>query len=91
MESMDTTQRRGADIGDVSDREEEEEPIEEEAEPREEAIKVRLLRSVLGTSTRPRMEVPMYEGNLNIEEMIDWISAMDKYFEYENVGEDKRV
>jgi hypothetical protein len=37
------------------------------------------------------MEVPMYEGNLNIQELIDWINAMNKYFDCENVDEDKRV
>lgn len=33
----------------------------------------------------------MYEGNLNLEKLIDWISVMDKYFDYENVDEDKKV
>jgi len=45
----------------------------------------------MGISSRPRLYVPMYEGNLNLEELIDLISAMDKYFNYENVVEDKKV
>jgi hypothetical protein len=33
----------------------------------------------------------MYEGNLNVEELIDWINALDKYFDYEDVDEGKKV
>jgi hypothetical protein len=35
--------------------------------------------------------VPMYEGNLNVEELMDWINAMDTNFDYEEVDEEKRV
>jgi hypothetical protein len=45
----------------------------------------------MGVISRPRMEVPMYEGNLNVDELMDWISTMDKYFEYENVADEKKV
>jgi hypothetical protein len=34
------------------------------------------------------MEIPMYEGNLDVEELLDWIRALDKYFDYEDVEED---
>jgi hypothetical protein len=33
----------------------------------------------------------MYEVNLDVEELLDWVSAMDKYFNYEDVDEEKRV
>ena len=33
----------------------------------------------------------MYEGNLDVEELLDWIRSMDKYFNYEDVDEEKRV
>jgi len=29
----------------------------------------------------------MYVGNLNVEELLDWINAMDKYFNYEDIDE----
>jgi hypothetical protein len=32
----------------------------------------------------------MYEGNLNIEEMLDWFRALDKYFDYKDIEEDKK-
>jgi hypothetical protein len=33
----------------------------------------------------------MYEGNLDVEELLDWIRSMEKYFDYEDVDEEKRV
>jgi hypothetical protein len=37
------------------------------------------------------MDIPMYEGNLDIEELLDWFRALNKYFDYEDIEEDKRV
>lgn len=33
----------------------------------------------------------MYDGNLNAKEMINWINTLDKYFNYEEVDEAKKV
>ena len=33
----------------------------------------------------------MYEGNLDVEEMLDFFRALDKYFDYEDIEEDKKV
>jgi hypothetical protein len=54
-------------------------------------LKEQLLRLVTKVGARPKMEVPMYEGNLNVEEFLDWINAMDKYFDYEDIDEEKKV
>ena len=43
--------------------EEVESPDEEEEDPEE----VGVLKMLMKTSRRPRVEVPMYEGNLNVE------------------------
>jgi hypothetical protein len=40
---------------------------------------------------RAKIEVPMYEGNLDVEEMLDWIRSMDKNFNYEDVDEERKV
>jgi len=32
----------------------------------------------------------MYEGNLNVEELLDWINEMDKYFDYGDIDEEKK-
>jgi hypothetical protein len=42
-------------------------------------------------SSKPQLEFPMYEGSLKVEELIDWIVSMDKYFEYGEVGDNKNV
>ena len=39
--------------------------------------------------TRPKF--PTDAGSLIAEHLIDWISELDKYFEYDEVEEDKRV
>jgi hypothetical protein len=37
------------------------------------------------------MDIPVYEGNLDDEEILDWIGALDTYFDYEDVEEEKKV
>lgn len=36
------------------------------------------------------MEIPLYDGNLNVEELMDWISSLAKYFDYEEEVDDKK-
>jgi hypothetical protein len=64
LDDMETTQRRAPDAGDIS--EEKNEDLEEggvvEGEPPEEP----LLRYVSRIGTREKIEVPMYEGNLEV-------------------------
>jgi len=40
---------------------------------------------------RPKIEIPMYEGSLNAEELMDWIRSIDQYFDSEEVEVNKRV
>ena len=49
------------------------------------------LKSVLGSSSKPRPEIPIYQGSLNPEELIDWINDMEKFFDYEEMEEEKKV
>ncbi|KAH9287474.1 hypothetical protein KI387_031591, partial [Taxus chinensis] len=56
-----------------------------------EASKDILIKDITGTNFKPKMEVPLYEGSLKPEDLIDWINVMDKYFEYEKVENDKKV
>lgn len=46
---------------------------------------------MLGSSSRPKLELSTYDGNLTTESFIDWMSELDKYFEYEEIDDDKRV
>jgi hypothetical protein len=73
----------------VSEHEEEEQG--EEAAPMQETPELRYFRSILGATSRPKPELPTYEGSLNAEHLIDWISELDKYFEYDEIEENKKV
>ena len=53
--------------------------------------KLKYFRSILGATSRPRPELPTYDGNLIAEHLIEWISELGKYFEYDEVEEDKKV
>ncbi|MBO1694948.1 hypothetical protein, partial [Bacteroides uniformis] len=75
---METTQWRAAD-GTV-DRADEEETTDEEVEEENEAAKV--MKMLVKASSRPRIEVPYYDGSLSVEVLMDWISSLDKYFDY---------
>jgi hypothetical protein len=50
-----------------------------------------LLRAVFRLGGRAKIEVPMYKGNLDAKELLDWIRSMDKYLDYEDIDEEKRV
>jgi hypothetical protein len=40
---------------------------------------------------KTKMDLPVYEGNLDAEELLNWIRALDTYFDYEDIEEDKKV
>jgi hypothetical protein len=65
LDTMETLQRREHDVGDVS--ESENKYVEEEEVVGEQAVEERLLRVVVMLGTRAKIEVLMYEGNLNVE------------------------
>jgi hypothetical protein len=89
---MEIKQRRTAGIGDVSESESEDEAGHEEEEiTAEDAAHEHLIRVVARMSARAKMDIPVYEGNLDVEELLDWIRALDTYFDYEDVEEDKKV
>jgi hypothetical protein len=53
--------------------------------------KEHVLKSFVKLGAREKIDVPMYEGNLDDEELLDWISSIDKYFDYEDIDEGKKV
>jgi hypothetical protein len=90
LDAMETTQRHTVDAGDISESESENEARNEEVAA-EDAAEERLFRVVARIGAREKMDIPVYEGNLDVEELLDWIRALDKYFDYEDVEEDKKV
>jgi hypothetical protein len=57
----------------------------------EDVVDEHLFRDVARIGAREKMDIPVYEGNLDVEELLDYIIALDKYFDYEDVEEDKKV
>jgi hypothetical protein len=85
-------QRHTAGVGDVSESKSEDEAgYEREEVTTEDAANERLIRVVARMGAREKMDIPVYEGNLDAEELLDWIRALDTYFDYEDVEEDKKV
>ena len=76
MDAME--QRQPRDPEDIS------EPETEEAEENVEIPPdMRLLRTVMGSTVKPIIEVSSYAGGLNPEELVDWINEMKNFFNYE--------
>jgi hypothetical protein len=50
-----------------------------------------LIKAIARMGVRMKMDIPFYEGKLDAEELLDWIRALDTYFDYEDVEEDKKV
>jgi hypothetical protein len=89
---METTQRRGAGTAEFSDSEvEEEDGHAGEEVSAEDASTERLIKAILRMSSKTKMDIPVYEGSLNAKEFLDWIRALNTYFDYEDIKEDKKV
>jgi hypothetical protein len=92
MEDVETSQRCKADAEDINESENEDDARHEEEEILEEdAVSERLLKVVARMSTKVRMDVPVYEGNLDVEDLLDWIRSINTYLDYEDIEEDKKV
>eukprot|EP00253_Pinus_taeda_P034844 PITA_34844 len=77
-------------IGDGDVSESEVEATEEEAV--QVTPEMRFFQSVLKCKARPWNQlVPIYQGGLNPEELIDWINSMEKFFDYEETEDEKKV
>jgi len=83
------TSDRNIDDGDVSEPEVE---AAEEEEAVQFTLETRFFQSVLKSTARPWNQlVPVYQGGLNPEELIDWINNMEKFFDYEETEDEKKV
>jgi hypothetical protein len=72
LDAMETAQRRTVDAGDISEADSENEVGKEGEEVAvEDVADERLFRAVTRIGARAKMEIPMYEGNLDVEELLD--------------------
>ena len=91
MEDMEAAQRRTTNTGDLSDSEGEAEAVPQGGVAAEDAANERLIKAIASMSAKVRMDIPAYKGSLDAEELLDWIRALDTYFDYEDIEEDKKV
>ena len=49
------------------------------------------MKYVIGASMRPKPEVPTYQRGLDANELLDWINEMDKFFDYAETNDEKKV
>ena len=89
LDAMEITQGSTLDIGDISEVESEEEEFKENVA--EDDAQYLLIKVVSKIGARARIEVPMYEGKLEVEELLEWVHIMDKYFDYKDIKEDQMV
>lgn len=88
LEALEENRQRDPIGGDVSDNKEE---PKEEREAKVDCAEVWLLKSMIGANKRPRPEVPTYQGCLDPNELLDWINKMDKFFDYDEMSEERKV
>ena len=69
---MEMRQRHKADVGNISESENEDDVGHGEEEiPVEDAANERLLKVVARMGAKAKMDIPVYEGNLDAEELLD--------------------
>ena len=89
---MEIRQKHTVDVGDISESESEDDAGHGDKEVTvEDATNERFLKAVARMGAKAKMDIPVYEGNLDAEELLDWIRALDTYFDYEDVEEDRKV
>jgi hypothetical protein len=92
LDAMEKTQRYIVNAGDISEADSEDGAGNKGEEvSAEDAADECLFRAVARIGSRAKMDIPVYEGNLDVEELLDWIRDLDKYFDYEDVEEYKKV
>jgi hypothetical protein len=91
LEDMEAAQRRTTSVGDLSDSEGEVEVEQPGEVATEDAANEGLIKAISYMSSKTKMDIPVYEGSLDAEELLDWIRSLDTYFDYEDIEEDKKV
>ena len=86
---METTHRRGAHLEDVGV--DEATSPNHNPQPEEDQEGERLLRVLFRENSKPTTEVVPYDGKLDTNVVLDWISDMEKFFEYENTLDNRKV
>ena len=81
--------QRGAHLDNVSD--DEANVPNPNPEPEEDQDEARLLRVLSRANAKPTIKVTPYDGSLDINVALDWISDIEKFFDYENTPDNRKV
>ena len=54
-------------------------------------VEERLFTAIYNLGKRPKFDVGMFLGNLNPDELIDWINELEEYFQYEEIEDLDKV
>ena len=84
LDVMETTQSRHAHLDDVGD----DEANVPNTNDQDEA---RLSRVFYRANAKPIVEVVPYDGKVDINVVLDWISNIEKFFDYENNLDNRKV
>ena len=78
---------------DESEDEREEEQVNQEEEEEEvlNPDEEKLFKALTKIGKRPKFDVPRFLGNINLEELIDWINELEEYFRYEEIEDLDRI
>ena len=52
---------------------------------------MKVLKMLVKANNMPKVEVPMDEGILDVEKLMDYINALEKYFDFEEIEHKKKV
>ena len=89
MDVVENSQRRGTHLDDVSD--DEANVPNPNPEPKEDCDEARLMRVLSRANAKLAIEVTPYDGKLDINVVLDWISNIEKFFDYENTPNNRKV
>ena len=89
LDVVETAQRSGVHLEDVSD--DEVVAPNHNLEPKEDQDEERLLQVLSRVNSKPSIEVVPYDGKLDTNVVLNWISDMEKFFEYENTLDNRKV
>ena len=89
LDAMEIAQRRGEHLDDVSD--DEEVATNHNPELKEDLDEERLLQVLSRENSKLVVEVVSYDGELDTNSMLDWISNMEKFFELEITSNSRKM
>lgn len=49
------------------------------------------MKYVIGAIMRPKPEVPTYQGDFDVNELLECINDMDKFFDYDEIDDGRQA